>query len=56
MRPRHTVQLRRLGLAVALAAAFYAVERLLGVDQVDTLVDVPVVGFIVWVILEYGPP
>ncbi len=55
MRPRHMAQLRRLGLAVVLASAFYVVERLVGVDPVDTLVDVSVVGFIIWLILVYGP-
>jgi len=38
-----------------LAAGFYVGERLLGVDDVDSLIDVSVVGFSIWLILEYGP-
>jgi len=48
------MQLRRSWLAVVPTAGFYVVERFLRVDPVDRLVDVSVVGFIVWVILEYG--
>ena len=41
------------GLAVVLTTGVYAVERLLGMDPLDALVDAAVVGLISFVILEY---
>ncbi len=63
-RPRARRQIARVGpvqrwnpwnvvLAVALVASFFTLERLLGVDFTDALVDAPLAGFILWVILEY---
>ena len=40
-------------LAVVLVASFFTLERLLGVEFTDALVDAPLAGFILWVILEY---
>jgi len=40
-------------LAVVLVAIFFTLELLLGVDFTDALVDAPLTGFILWVILEY---
>ncbi len=42
-----------LVLAVVLVASFFTLELLLGVDFTDALVDAPLAGFILWVILEY---
>jgi hypothetical protein len=40
-------------LAVVLTTGAYSVERLLGLDPLDALVDAAVVGLISFVILEY---
>ena len=39
--------------AVVLTTGVYALERLLGVDPLDALVDAAVAGFISFVVLEY---